>query len=319
MSTKPTDRKEVAQAPVNRQLFGRPDSARSEPTAQSSEVTDIAAVANVGADSSPTSDMSGGFLFPATPTDEVMSSPMRPLSRLHSDDLNLLGDLALTPKRARRAHASASQTQTPDLTRSPSTSTRSEMDAVLDTPPSLVSSTFATPKANAEQSMSGIEVEMVDDEVATPNARRQYTDGYKALKAALKCSSSGNDGLGADRPDGSHTIIGREEEKALIQKYLLTGVCDVTDEEKRDEGRRGLYISGPPGTGKTATVSALIAEHGPGCKVAFVNCMGLVGRKEEIWFRIADAWGFVGERQVKEKPERLTEKGLSKAPAGSKL
>lgn len=167
--------------------------------------------------------------------------------------------------------------------------------------------------------MFGIEIENIEDEVATPNARRVYTDGYKALKAALKCSSSGNDGLGADRPDGAHTIIGREEEKALIQQYLTSGNCDVADDETREGGRKGLYISGPPGTGKTATVSALIAGCASDSKIAFVNCMGLVGKKEEIWSRIADAWGFLSDRQTKEKPERLTERGLSNAPAGSKL
>lgn len=167
--------------------------------------------------------------------------------------------------------------------------------------------------------MFAIEVESVEDEVATPNARRQYADGYKALKAALKCSSSGNDGGNADRLDGAHAIIGREDEKALIRKYLISGECDGGDEDNLDAGRKGLYISGPPGTGKTATVSALIAEQGPDCRVAFVNCMGLVGKKEEIWSRIADAWGFVSDRHAKEKPERLTERGLNKAPGGSKL
>lgn len=158
-----------------------------------------------------------------------------------------------------------------------------------------------------------------EDVLATPTARRQYSDGYKALKAALKCSSSGNDGSNATHGTGVAAIVGREDEKSFIRQYLVSGECNLPDGGSQDVPRKGLYISGPPGTGKTATVTALIADNGAEHRIAFVNCMGLVGKKEEIWWRIANAWGFMGDKHGKEKPERLIERGLNKSAPGSRL
>ncbi|GHJ84758.1 hypothetical protein NliqN6_1160 [Naganishia liquefaciens] len=268
--------------------------------------------------SSPTSEASLGFLFPTTPTDETVSSPMRSMSRLHSDDIRLLGDLALTPKRTdRRGNLAVDENQTPGLCRSPSASSRDDMDVLLDTPSSRVSAIFATPRAGNDQTMYAAEAENQEDQFATPLARRQYSDGYKALKAALKCSSSGNDGSKSSSTAEFTAIVGREDEKISIRQYLVSGTAPTEDNE--DAGHKGLYISGPPGTGKTATVTALIAENGSECRLAFVNCMGLVGKKEEIWWRIADAWGFMGDKHGKEKPERLIERGLKKSASGSRF
>jgi cell division control protein 6 len=191
------------------------------------------------------------------------------------------------------------------------------MDVLLDTPSSRVSAIFATPRAGNDQTMYAAEAENQEDQFATPLARRQYSDGYKALKAALKCSSSGNDGSKSSSTAEFTAIVGREDEKISIRQYLVSGTAPTEDNE--DAGHKGLYISGPPGTGKTATVTALIAENGSECRLAFVNCMGLVGKKEEIWWRIADAWGFMGDKHGKEKPERLIERGLKKSASGSRL
>jgi cell division control protein 6 len=193
------------------------------------------------------------------------------------------------------------------------------MDVLLDTPSSRASATFATPKAGKDQVMLAGTTDSDEDLLATPTAKRQYTDGYKALKAALKCSSSGSDGSNASHAAGVEAIVGREDEKSFIRRYLVSGECTLLDEDNQDGGSKGLYISGPPGTGKTATVTALIAENGTECRLAFVNCMGLVGKKEEIWWRIADAWGFMDDKHGKEKPERLIERGLNKASPGSRL
>lgn len=191
------------------------------------------------------------------------------------------------------------------------------MDVLLDTPSSRVSATFSTPRAGNAQVMFAAETENEEDLHGTPLARRQHTDGYKALKAALKCSSSGNDESYSSHTAGVTAIVGREDEKSAIRQYLVSG--KIPDEDDVEAGRKGLYISGPPGTGKTATVTALIADNGSECRLAFVNCMGLVGKKEEIWRRIADAWGFMGDKHGKEKPERLIERGFKKSAAGSRL
>ncbi|KAJ9115083.1 hypothetical protein QFC22_005411 [Naganishia vaughanmartiniae] len=197
-----------------------------------------------------------------------------------------------------------------------SASSRSDMDPLLNTPSSRVSSTFTTPRATDGKAGMSTEAETDESQVATPTARRQYADGYKALKAALKCSSSGNDSSTTLQPADGSFIIGREQEKADIRRYLTTGAFDALEDGITGVNQKGLYISGPPGTGKTATVGALISESSSDCRVAFINCMGLVGKKDEIWSRIAAAWGFDDDRNGKEKPERIIERGLRSAQPG---
>ncbi|KAJ9095612.1 hypothetical protein QFC21_005483 [Naganishia friedmannii] len=328
--------KEEASPSTNRRLFTQPLSLRSaghgemRPSSSNDDSrvhvdrfslarTDTAtsSVSSQALVSSPTSECSGASLFPSTPVDESYSSPIGPISRLNSDDIELLDHLALTPKRSTRLKQNTTTSvATPDLTRSPSASSRSDMDPLLNTPSSRVSSTFATPRAADGKAGIQIEIEGDESQVATPTARRQYADGYKALKAALKCSSSGSDSSTTLQPADGSVIIGRDQEKAVIRGYLSTGEFGASDESAPGVNQTGLYISGPPGTGKTATVGALISEYSSGSRVAFINCMGLVGKKDEIWSRIAAAWGFDEDRNGKEKPERITERGLRSAQLG---
>lgn len=124
---------------------------------------------------------------------------------------------------------------------------------------------------------------------------------YKTLKMALRCSSAG--------VDAGNVVVGREEEKSAVGKYLETGRIDGTLGSPR-----ALYISGAPGTGKTALVTAISNElRDEGWSTAFVNCMGLTGgRKEDVWNRIVMAWGLEG------KGERAIETGLRAAPASER-
>ncbi|WVQ75959.1 hypothetical protein IAR50_005595 [Cryptococcus sp. DSM 104548] len=97
---------------------------------------------------------------------------------------------------------------------------------------------------------------------------------YRQLKAALRLSA--NPGSTLD-----DTIIGREEEKAIINAYL-NDTDSTTDV--------GMYVSGPPGTGKTASVTAfgrqLAAE---GCKVVELGCMGM--KVGDLWKRLGEEFG----------------------------
>lgn len=76
-------------------------------------------------------------------------------------------------------------------------------------------------------------------------------------------------------------LIGREEERKELNTFLQNGI----------QSRSGqcLYVSGPPGTGK----SALVAEvcHGlkeyPGVRTAYINCMS-VKSPEEIYVKLAE-------------------------------
>ncbi|OXB34918.1 hypothetical protein LQV05_000960 [Cryptococcus neoformans] len=97
---------------------------------------------------------------------------------------------------------------------------------------------------------------------------------YKHLKAALRlCSIPGS--------TANDTIIGREEEKAAISQYL------ADEESDKDVG---MYVSGPPGTGKTALVTVFGRQKAEqGWRVVEVGCMGL--KVNDLWPRLGDELG----------------------------
>ena len=90
---------------------------------------------------------------------------------------------------------------------------------------------------------------------------------YKSLKARLRLSNSTG-------------IVGRQEEQKTIREYVAsTYKLDV-----------GMYVSGPPGTGKTATVTAMAkALSNEGWKAIEICCMGL--KAADIWSHLAGALG----------------------------
>lgn len=82
---------------------------------------------------------------------------------------------------------------------------------------------------------------------------------YKRLKALLRLSHR-------------DAIIGRENERAALEAYLVDGRSDA------------LYVTGPPGTGKTALVTAVTDVAACWTSVV-INCMGLA--PGAVWDRIA--------------------------------
>jgi hypothetical protein len=105
---------------------------------------------------------------------------------------------------------------------------------------------------------------------------------YKQLKAHLRLSTT----------TASQTIVGREEEKSFLRTYLLSPTAtDV-----------GMYVSGPPGTGKTATVTLVSREMvSVGWEVVEMGCMGL---------KITDMWRKLGEQLGCGKTEREVQEYL---------
>ncbi|KAK6903634.1 hypothetical protein I203_107139 [Kwoniella mangroviensis CBS 8507] len=120
-----------------------------------------------------------------------------------------------------------------------------------------------------------------DEDVDMSEDKAIKLNPYKQLKAHLRLSSATSESTSTDQ-----VIIGREEEKKVLRSYLTN----------RNDVDVGMYISGPPGTGKTALVTALgreLAEEG--WKVVELGCMGL---------KVTDIWRRLGEELICGKTEK---------------
>ncbi|KAJ1648109.1 AAA ATPase [Coemansia erecta] len=82
------------------------------------------------------------------------------------------------------------------------------------------------------------------------------------------------------RSTAAPQIIGRETEQAAIKQFLETTV---------EKGHGGsMYISGNPGTGKTACLQALIKQSSASFKSVLVNCVPLT-RPGQVYSAILDS------------------------------
>ncbi|KAF7976085.1 hypothetical protein HWV62_7652 [Athelia sp. TMB] len=106
-------------------------------------------------------------------------------------------------------------------------------------------------------------------------------------------------------------LAGRDAERAAIRAFL----SDDADENacEGEETNKGvLYISGAPGSGKTALVTALLAE--TPARAVFVNCMALDG-PDALWARLLEELGpaKTGKRGRKPAKEPAGKEGVAQA------
>ncbi|KAK0453058.1 P-loop containing nucleoside triphosphate hydrolase protein [Armillaria borealis] len=102
--------------------------------------------------------------------------------------------------------------------------------------------------------------------------------------------------------DFTGDMPGREKERSVIRDFIT--ISDNGDQIT------SLYISGSPGTGKTALVNALIQSLGSnlnGTKIITVNCMALEN-VEALWERLSEEF----QGPCKRKQSRRTAKGKGK-------
>ncbi|KAF5386236.1 hypothetical protein D9615_002675 [Tricholomella constricta] len=81
-------------------------------------------------------------------------------------------------------------------------------------------------------------------------------------------------------------IAGRDAERATIQAFLAS-FLGVSDNECDAAQSTSLYISGSPGTGKTALVNSVLRETTTDAQVIFINCMAL-NSVESLWERLIE-------------------------------
>ncbi|KAJ2868427.1 AAA ATPase [Coemansia aciculifera] len=102
----------------------------------------------------------------------------------------------------------------------------------------------------------------------------------KSAKAAKPVSSFVATKTVLHRSTAPPQIVGRESEQAAIRQFLQTTV---------EKGRGGsMYISGNPGTGKTACLQTLIKQSLAGFPSVIVNCVPLT-RPEQAYAAVLDA------------------------------
>lgn len=97
------------------------------------------------------------------------------------------------------------------------------------------------------------------------------------VKAALRAVSN----------NGDSTVAGRDTERAAITQFLQ---AFVAKDGMLADGPTTLFISGPPGTGKTALVNSInqeLAKEHSDVGFIFVNCM-TVKTIDTLWDRIID-------------------------------
>ncbi|KAG8699290.1 AAA ATPase [Ceratobasidium sp. 395] len=91
---------------------------------------------------------------------------------------------------------------------------------------------------------------------------------------------------------GPGEVIGREKERAILSDFLSSFAAGSTNQSGDASQHSAAYISGAPGTGKTALVSEILRGIATdGLRGIYVNCTGL---KEEstVWARVLEEGAF---------------------------
>ncbi|KAI0674986.1 P-loop containing nucleoside triphosphate hydrolase protein [Trametes maxima] len=110
-------------------------------------------------------------------------------------------------------------------------------------------------------------------------------------------------------------FAGRLAERQRIESFLISFLAELTDLDVPST----LYVSGSPGTGKTALINAVLSAmdaqlQSKNALVLSVNCMALDGA-EAVWQRLAEVLGCGGKapgrsRKSKESSKQIVEKAL---------
>lgn len=192
-----------------------------------------------------------------------------PMESVHTDDASM--DVDVTPSKRRATRRPLPPTPT-SVSRTPSSESERDVDVTVSKMSLVRMQSHSS--ASSCASFDSTETETEPSAAATG----PKTNPYKWLKSFLRLSATSRATDGATTVD--QTIVGRSKEKAALRRYLM---C-------REYGDVGMYVSGPPGTGKTATVTAIGREMtNLGWQVAEVGCMGL--KVADMWARLSAELG----------------------------
>ncbi|EJU03992.1 P-loop containing nucleoside triphosphate hydrolase protein [Dacryopinax primogenitus] len=230
------------------------------------------------------------------PPSPCPSSPIPSVVSLH-DELDM--DTRVTRSRARSS--------TPRIERLPSTrrmprradpapektstrrTTRLTIPVLAPTPPLTPESegdSFDAPLLTPSLDMGRLI--LGDEDIKCPSPT---SNAYVTARGALKAPPS--------------DLAGREDQRIELLAFLSPFLSGLNE----DDDSRVMYISGTPGTGKTALVKKMLSEiKADGVRTGMINCMGLASAKE-VW---DTAWGTMEAEKVKDSKmslEKLLEEG----------
>ena len=121
------------------------------------------------------------------------------------------------------------------------------------------------------------------DKIGPPTSRARRALGLMQVSSPKACSPllvRAKQALSTSLPEEG--VVGRDKELKVMRTFLEGSW------NKSGKRRRALYVSGAPGTGKTACLKHLLRQMRleETCTVVFVNCMGL-GSSKEVFARVA--------------------------------
>lgn len=104
--------------------------------------------------------------------------------------------------------------------------------------------------------------------------KQLFADKFKLAKKALENGES-------------EELPGREEELKILENFIESNFKEKTS--------ASLYVSGTPGTGKTACLSKIIKKYSRKCKMVYINCTSLKS-PQAVYSKIGEELNIKGNK-----------------------
>ncbi|KAG8878813.1 AAA ATPase [Tulasnella sp. 332] len=149
------------------------------------------------------------------------------------------------------------------------------------------------------------------DDTRNPSPTSSTSSKEKSIYAQARTLLRGGTTSSLNNASSRIVITARDKERRTIEEYLLCGGFlspkDAMDVDPSGNIISSLYISGSPGTGKTALVTDILQKLQDrkdlrSYTVVYVNCMGLSDVKtvwERVWEALLQTWGGCASGKLK--------------------
>lgn len=161
----------------------------------------------------------------------------------------------------------------------------------------IAAATLPTPNSTPTKNSSRASANANESPITTPSRPRLIKNIFSHAHSLLSTTSSSTN---------SRPFIGRETQHAALLDFLGSRFPEVYISHSQSKSHSSvppsLYISGPPGLGKTALLSSVLTSFGSlideeglenSVRVYMTNCssLGSVGIERGIWERLGQGLG----------------------------